>query len=627
MTPDERPAQMPAASTARTASDAPTVTVAPSESAGTPASHATGRSTPLATLEDGSFVSAGDALIARRIVSVVGDQDDTWAAAVLALAIRSVRDGSTALALDSLAGMSTQGDRDDDELQTTITTIGDLLTPPSAPHLADELRASQLVARSVMHVEDDVVYLDRYVRDERIIAELLRERTVAAVDDEALTRARGALADRRLDAAQREAVESALRSPTTVLTGGPGMGKTYTVAAMLVAARAALGDDTRIALAAPTGKAAARMAESLREAGVLADNDALTLHRLLGFDARNRQRFVHGRANPLPHDVVVVDEASMVSLSLMARLLEALKPSARLVLVGDPDQLVSVEAGSVLGDLVDGLDAEVVRLVTHHRLTAGRAAVAEAFRRCDDDARPASARVLDAIDRPQDGVEFLETDDPTLEMLPHLLESAWRLREVAMTGDSEAAVAQLRAGRLLAAHRTGPYGVARWNRLIEQALAERAPEVAAHAMYVGRPVLVTKNERALGLFNGDSGVVVRRDGALLVAIETATGVREFSPWRLADLVTMHALTVHKAQGSQAEHVTVLVPPVGSRLLNREMIYTALTRATDRLTVVGSREAIVTAVETPTLRASGLGRRLRTMPRGQAATGTRPVSSP
>lgn len=569
------------------------------------------RVVPLAALEEAAFVSPGDALIARRIAAVVGERDDTWSTAVLALAVRAARDGATALALDSLARVGADRESDDD-IQVEAASVGDVLTPPSAQLLADELTTSPLVAHSVMHVEYQLAYLDRYYRDEVVVASLLRSRTVAPVNEDALALAHEALADRPLDAAQRDAVESALRSPTTVLTGGPGMGKTYTVAAMLVAARAALGDHTRIALAAPTGKAAARMAESLREAGVLADNEALTLHRLLGVDRRNTQRFVHGRTNPLPHDVVVVDEASMVSLSLMARLLEALKPTARLVLVGDPDQLASVEAGSVLGDLVDGLDTEVVHLATHHRLTAGRAAVAEAFRADDADPRSVSERVLAAIDRPQDGVEFLETDSPTLEVLPHVLESAWRLREVAASGDSEAAIAQLRASRLLTAHRTGPYGVARWNRLVENALAERAPEVAAHTMYVGRPVIVTKNERALGLFNGDSGVVVRRDGALVVAIETATGVRDFSPWRLADLETMHALTVHKAQGSQAEHVTVLVPPVGSRLLSREMVYTALTRATRHLSVVGTREAIELAVATPTLRASGLRQRLRAM---------------
>lgn len=566
--------------------------------------------TPLDSLRDGSFVTAGDALIARRIVRLVGERDDTWPAAVLALAVRAARDGSTAVPLDGLTDIGAERDPSDDEVNLAIPRIGDVLTPPGADALAEELHASSLVAQGVIHVEHDAVYLDRYHRDEQLIAHLLRARVAPRLDDDALTRAQRALTDRALDDAQQTAVTSALTSSTTVLTGGPGMGKTYTVASMLVAARAALGEQTRIALAAPTGKAAARMAESLREGGVLADGEALTLHRLLGYDRTNHQRFIHGRMNPLPHDVVVIDEASMVGLSLMARLLEALKPTARLVLVGDPDQLTSVEAGSVLRDLVDGLDTEVVRLTTHHRLTQGRAAVAEAFQDADGSASVTAQRVLTAIDQPQDGVEFIETDEPTLDMLPHLVDAAWRLREIAHTGDAVAAVTQLGRSRLLTAHRTGPYGVARWNRLIENALAERSPEVDHHSMYVGRPVMVTKNEKALGLFNGDSGVVIRRGDALVVAIETATGVREFSPWRLADLETMHAMTVHKAQGSQAEHVTVLVPPVGSRLLTREMLYTALTRATKRLTVVGTRDAIETAVETPVRRASGLRHRLQ-----------------
>lgn len=575
--------------------------------------------TPLETLRTAAFVTEGDALVASRIARLVDAPTGTWQIAALALAVRAVREGSSALALDEIGRLTPERDRSlDDDTEAPTITLDEVLTPPSPHGLADELRTGPFVGQGVVHLEYGLAYLDRYYRDEVIVAELLRSRGVPPVDDEALRRADTALEGRALDDAQRAAVDSALTSATTVLTGGPGMGKTYTVAAMLVAARAALGDTTRIALAAPTGKAAARMAESLREADVLADNDALTLHRLLGYDRTNSQRFVHGRGNPLPHDVVVVDEASMISLSLMARLLEALGPNTRLVLVGDPDQLASVEAGSVLGDLVDGLDTEVIRLATHHRLTQGRAAVAEAFAQpadghpdgSDDGAiRSSSERVLAAINSPGDGVEFVETDAPDLTMLPHLVEAASRLREVAATGNAEAAVAQLRASRLLAAHRTGPFGVARWNRLIETALAGRFPDVTPYAMYVGRPVIVTKNDRALGLFNGDSGVIIRQGTSLVAAMETASGVRTFSPWRLGDLETMHAMTVHKAQGSQAEHVTVIVPPVGSRLLTREMLYTALTRATERLTVVGTREAVELAVETPILRASGLRHRL------------------
>lgn len=575
--------------------------------------------TPLETLRAAAFVTEGDALVASRVARLVDAPTDTWQIATLALTVRAVREGSSALALDEIGRLTPERDRSlDDDTEAPTITLADIVAPPSSHQLADDLRTGPLVGQGVVHLEYGLAYLDRYYRDEVIVAGLLRSRGVAPVDDDALRRAGAALEGRALDDAQRAAVDSALTSATTVLTGGPGMGKTYTVAAMLVAARAALGDTTRIALAAPTGKAAARMAESLREADVLADNDALTLHRLLGYDRTNSQRFVHGRGNPLPHDVVVVDEASMISLSLMARLLEALGPNTRLVLVGDPDQLASVEAGSVLGDLVAGLDTGVIRLATHHRLTQGRAAVAEAFAQPTGDhpdggegtVPPSSERVLAAVDSPDDGVEFLETDAPDLTMLPHLVEAASRLREVAATGNAEAAVAQLRASRLLAAHRTGPFGVARWNRLIENALAERFPDVTPYAMYVGRPVIVTKNDRALGLFNGDSGVIIRQGTALVAAMETASGVRTFSPWRLGDLETMHAMTVHKAQGSQAEHVTVIVPPVGSRLLTREMLYTALTRATERLTVVGTREAVELAVETPILRASGLRHRLR-----------------
>ncbi|MEO7130048.1 MAG: AAA family ATPase, partial [Dermatophilaceae bacterium] len=317
------------------------------------------------------------------------------------------------------------------------------------------------------------------------------------------------------------------------------------------------------------------------------------------------QRFRHDANNPLPHDVVVVDEASMVSLSLMARLIEALPPTARLLLVGDPDQLASVEAGSILADLVRGLDADgsVIRLTKDHRLHDDRADLARSFRSGDVEA------VLNLIDHAGDGVSFIDTDEPSLTELPQAVEHAVRLRELALAGASSAALAHLSEFRLLCAHRTGPFGTSRWNRLIEQQLAERAPEVSMHPMYVGRPILITRNDYGLGVNNGDTGVIIRTEDGPLAVIETGTGVQSLSPARLSDVETMHAMTVHKAQGSQADTVVVIVPPLGSRLLTREMLYTAVTRASKHLTIAGTREAISAAVQAPAQRSSGLAQRL------------------
>ena len=597
------------------------------------------------------FIQPGDALVAARLDTLSRRQDeagdaaqyhaepapsvdalpagdptavqpDAWVRASLALAIRAVRSGSTALALDSVGTLSLEGHAEDvvtdllsdpsaagaDSAATSSqSTLAERLSVPRSDELTQWLGNSALARLGIIRVEFGLLYLDRYWTDERFIANMLADRRTHTISPADVDAGMAAVAGQGLDDAQLRAVRSVLTSSTTVLTGGPGMGKTHTVARVLEAVHAGLGSHTRIALAAPTGKAAARMTESLRQAGVEVTSDAQTLHRLLGFRPDNHQRFRYNRLNPLPHDVVIVDEASMVSLSMMARLLEALKPSSRLLLVGDPAQLASVEAGSVLGDFVDGLSDEVVRLTTNHRLRHGRATLAHAFTRADPDA------VLAALDNPNAGVTFVETEEPNPAVLTDVVASAIALRDAALTGDADAAIDCLAASRLLCAHRTGPYGTGRWNRMIEAELAAHAPDVAHHRMYVGRPILITKNDRGLGLFNGDTGVIIARDGELIAAIETAQGVREFSPWRLGDIETMHAMTVHKAQGSQARNVTVIVPPLGSPLLTREMLYTAVTRAQEQLTVIGAREAIVHAVRTPITRASGLRQRLATQP--------------
>jgi exodeoxyribonuclease V alpha subunit len=372
--------------------------------------------------------------------------------------------------------------------------------------------------------------------------------------------------------------------------------------------RFADGTTPRVALAAPTGKAAARMNETLEPLlATGAFDPATTIHRLLGSLPRSSTRFRHDASNPLPHDLVVVDEASMVGLGRMARLVDALSPSTRLLLVGDPDQLASVEAGTVLADLVRGLGprGDVVELSENRRSVAVIQELARAVRAGDPDA------VLALLDAGHPEVGFVDTDEPTLTNLTTVRLQARALRELALAGEVDAAVARLREARLLCGRRSGPHGIRRWNRLVEQSLAEEAPEVAHQPFYLGRPIIVTRNDHGLGLSNGDTGVVVRGDdGHPVAAIQTGEGVKRFSPWRLADIETMHAMTVHKAQGSEAEDVTVIVPAVGSRLLTRELLYTATTRAKARLTVIASREAVRAAVATPIERSSALTQRLR-----------------
>jgi len=423
---------------------------------------------------------------------------------------------------------------------------------------------------------------------------------------------------------QRAAVLTSAGRWTSILTGGPGTGKTTAVAGLLTLIaeqhEAASGQPPRIALCAPTGKASARLQEAVAEAaGTLAAADdrarvtgleSSTLHRLLGWRPDSSVRFKHHRTNRLPHDVIVVDETSMVSLTMMARLLEAVRPDARLVLVGDPDQLSSVEAGAVLADLVAGLasrpDSPVVSLLTTHRYGANIGAMAAALRAEDADA------VIEVLRSVAGDVEFIDPDDEAAmaAFTDSVVDVAEALRVCATEGDGPGALRALARHRLLCAHREGPYGVSGWNKLVEQLLSERTGVVTYDDWYPGRPVLVTANDKGQRLSNGDMGVAVRRgEGRLRVVLAEREG-REFAPTRLPDVETVHAMTVHKSQGSQADTVSVIVPPEGSRLLTRELLYTAVTRAQRQLRVIGTEESVRAAVARKVQRASGLARRLQ-----------------
>lgn len=565
---------------------------------------------PLAGLNATGFLDGGDWLVAARITRLVGEEDDA-AVLALALAIRAAREGSSALHLDGVARLAPRppGDGPDDDAEEDAEAIGpaDFIDLPEPAAWLEAVARSRLVASGVLHVEFGLVQLDRYRADERLVAEWLDGRSPDGLKGVEPTALEQAIAAGGLNDAQVTAVRAVTARPTTVLTGGPGTGKTWTVASILRALRFNDGGAPRVALAAPTGKAAARMNETLE--AELADgafDPATTIHRLLGPIPRSSTRFRHDASNPLPHDVVIVDEASMVGLGLMARLVDALSPTTRLLLVGDPDQLASVEAGTVLADLVRGLGprGDVVELTENRRSVPVIQELARTLRSGDPDA------VLMILDAGHPEIGFAETDEPALSHMTTVTDQARALRTLALDGDIAGAIARLGRARLLCGRRSGPHGIRRWNRLVEQSLAEEAPEVVYQPYYLGRPIIITRNDHGLGLSNGDTGVVVRGpDGHPLAAIQTGQGIRTFSPWRFADVETMHAMTVHKAQGSEADDVTVIVPALGSRLLTRELLYTATTRARQRLTIIGSRDAIRAAVATPIERSSALTERL------------------
>jgi exodeoxyribonuclease V alpha subunit len=555
----------------------------------------------------GGVVEASDVHAAHRIQALADEPDDEVALAV-ALAVRSLRHGSVCLELPSLVA---------EPPPPGLTWPGD--------DWVDRVRASRVAQAGVVRVEGGVLYLDRYWREEcQVRGDLLTRLALPppAVDESRLEAVAPVLFPAGYEE-QRVAAVAAARRWTTVLTGGPGTGKTTAVAGLL----ALLADQSerplRIALSAPTGKAAARLQEAVRtalggtafagHAEAVGEPVASTLHRLLGWRRGSRNRFRHDRRNRLPHDVIVVDETSMVSLTMMARLVEAVRSDCRLVFVGDPDQLASVEAGAVLADLVDGLSVRaasaVTTLSTSHRFGREINRLAEAVR--DGDAE----RVLALLRAGGDHVELLDPADPDVvtALRRRLVRHALRLREEAASGDAGAAIAILDQHRLLCAHRDGPWGVGHWNRLVERALAERTGQPIGSGWgqewYAGRPLLVTSNDYGLDLFNGDTGVVVAGDDQMRAAIAVPRGHRELATSRLTDVETMHAMTVHKSQGSQAAEVTVLLPPEDSRLLTRELLYTALTRAEKKVTVVASPDAVRRAVQRPARRASGLASRL------------------
>jgi exodeoxyribonuclease V alpha subunit len=386
-----------------------------------------------------------------------------------------------------------------------------------------------------------------------------------------------------------------------VIAGGPGTGKTTTLAHVVTL----LPPDALIALAAPTGKAAARLTEAVGEVAPGRRLEAMTLHRLLGRRPDSRSRFRHHRGNRLPHDVVIVDETSMVPLSRMARLVEAVRPEAKLILVGDPGQLASIEAGAVLGDIVREGRPGIVVLDRVHRFGAGIAALADAIRAGDPDG------VLEVLRAAPEGVTWVPVDagaQPELVQVKDLaVASAAAVIAHAEAGRALEAIRALGEFRVLLAHRRGAHGVATWVARIEGWLAETRPDFTARGRwYPGRPLLVTENDYGLGLSNGDTGVVVDGPAA---AFERRGELLRLPPTRLAAVDTVYAMTIHKSQGSQYETAAVLLPEPASRVLTRELLYTAVTRARRRLILVGTEEAVRAAVERPIARASGLARRL------------------
>ena len=530
-------------------------------------------------------------------------------------------------------------------LPSAVTAAREGESTPSLAELIAELQESPLVSRdgtlAPLVLEGARLYLQRYWRYEEELAQEIRARAAhpVAVQEDLLESCLAQLfLGTEQDGQQREACAGIFRERLGLITGGPGTGKTTLVAkylALLLLYAKASGDPLpRILLLAPTGKAAARLTESLQkkneesslpqELVAALPTQAATIHRALGYRPEHPTTFRHNRENPLACEVAVVDEASMIDVALMAKLFAAVMPTSRLVLLGDKDQLASVEAGSILGDICGAvLDKGVgsggnplARCVV--RLT-------ESFRFSPQEGIGALACAIHA-GNPEAAVSIAQQGSPEVSLLPPLVQGdpTHPLAEMILAGyrsfleaaDPLAALTLFERFRLLCAHRLGPMGVSSLNRYAEKVLARHRliePTGPNGPWYKGRPVLIQANSYPLHLFNGETGILwPGEDGEGLKAFffaENRAEVRSFSLRQLPTHETAFAMTIHKSQGSEFDRVGLVLPGEESALLSRELLYTGISRARRQVVLVGRPQEIEAAVGRQVERASGLGEKL------------------
>lgn len=533
-------------------------------------------------------------------------------------------------------------------------------TVPPLEQWRTHLQGSALVGRpgdyAPLILCDDRLYLARYHAYEARLAEQLLARAgeLPEFDEGRLSESLARLFafNQQSPDWQRLAAAQAVRRRLSVISGGPGTGKTTTVVRLLAALLEQPGcERLAIGLAAPTGKAAARMAEAIRNAKAgLPVSDAIkaalpdearTLHRLLG-SRGDSPRVRHDADNPLPLDVLVVDEASMVDLALMAKLVDALPPRARLILLGDKDQLAAVEAGAVFAELCEGrgFDAQAandlqritgqcvpvqaptsrlgdaVVLLTHSHRFAGDSGIGELARRINDGDAPGTLKLL-RENRPD--LQWNPAPVPTT-LVERLEQGYAAYLHAARQADPALAFAAFNRFRALTAQREGAFGVSGLNEALEMRLKRQLGVPARERWYPGRAVMVRQNDYALGLFNGDIGLCLASEHGLRVYFEGDDGHRAFAPARLPSHESAFAMTVHKSQGSEFDEVLLVLPDQPSPLLTRSLLYTGITRAKGRVEIWALPARLQEAVSTRADRAAGLAQRLSLgMPTPEAHT--------
>ena len=622
---------------------------------------------PFELLKNSRVLNAIDVHFARFLGELCGSNDSDILLGA-ALASRATGAGDICLDLEAFSGT----------ILLETETGQPAVSCPRLSHWEKQLRGSAVVGRPgdrrpLILDDHHRLYLYRYWRYEKELSDFIRKRVrsdhaAGHVDPQKLRAGLGRIfapGEKGGVDWQKIAALVAVMKSFSVITGGPGTGKTSTVAAILaLLLEQHPTRNARMVLAAPTGKAAARLGEALRNArSKLAagesirsniPTEAVTIHRLLGA-IPGTPSFRHNASNPLVADAVVVDEASMVDLALMTKLVTALEDRTRLVLIGDKDQLASVEAGAVLGDICDrssrhgysehhcrkikdftgeiiqptdspgsevsGLQDCIVALRKSYRFTPGTGIGALSSHVNRGDARKAMNLLQDDAEA---SVHWQPIDSPS-QLYKQLTDAiAPQVGEYLKASDPLQALDTFQRFGLLCAVNRGPWGVAAINELVQRLLSASGLIAPGHShndpWFAGRPVMITRNDYHLGLFNGDIGIAMSGrplsptfdprnpdNGRLSVFFRDAVHqrLRQFPAYRLSDHQTVYAMTVHKSQGSEFDTVHLILPNKESMLLSRELLYTGITRARKEVVIWGSERVIRDAIDKETTRSSGL----------------------
>ena len=591
-----------------------------------------------------------------RFITDFSPEHDSDIFLAAALVSHATGQGDICLDLDSIAGNLLDGTQD-------------FKKPIECPELEvwlGKLTASPTVGRPgeicpLILDAKNRLYLHRYWDYENALSDSIDKRIRKNIEDlnfEQLKQSLDRLFPKKKGAGinwQKIAAAVACLKHFSVITGGPGTGKTFTVTKVLaLLLEQAPGQTLQIYLAAPTGKAAARLKQSLEQAKdrmncddsikAAIPSEVSTIHRMLK-PITGSPYFRYDLDHPLMADVVVVDEASMVDLALMTKLIQAIPQNARLILIGDKDQLASVEAGSVLGDICDrdvmhvfsvsfmdlikkttgeaieevvpasdegsGLQDAIIVLKKSYRFAAG-SGIGELSRAVNRADAETAFAMLDDPDDHSLSWQQLKADKNLIAALSQQIISGYQ--SYLQTRDPATALHRLGRFKILCALNIGPLGVRAINHLSEQVLSRQnliqLDPLAQNPWYAGRPVLITSNNYQLGLFNGDIGITLpepdSRDNELFVYfLENTGGVRRFQTYQLTEHETVFAMTVHKSQGSEFDEVLFILPEQDFSILNRELIYTALTRARKKIHIWGNRAIIRNAVGRKIERTSGL----------------------